>query len=311
MNTTKISILSSPILKKPSSSNVKYIPIKYLKEVLTLKTTAFIKFNQIQIKKIETEIFNTPTLKTRNIAQKEISEVNNIELNTLFLLPNEIKITFSTPEPLPQTTFTATKHLPQVAAEPLPQAPIADSLLIKRKRLGLSKHKINTIAFAFNKPSNTNSLEFNGIDKPKEVIKKNKPLNKNTEILDFLFKIKDNNNNNNNTNISTNKTINKEDIFDIKNMEYVTPPIRLLEIITVDSQTKIQSSVSPIHSPYITSLSSPTIYSSIIDSNATTQAFNIFETFELVSTSPMSPILSKNNSTPNTNVISTSIQKNQ
>jgi hypothetical protein len=61
----------------------------------------------------------------------------------------------------------------------LPAFPV-DSLLIKRKRLGLSKHKINTknSAFAFNKPSPTNPLEYIGIDKPKEIIKKNKPLNK-------------------------------------------------------------------------------------------------------------------------------------
>jgi hypothetical protein len=52
---------SLPTLKKPSSNNVKFIPLKHSKEVLTLKTPSFIKFNQIQIEKIETEIFNTPT----------------------------------------------------------------------------------------------------------------------------------------------------------------------------------------------------------------------------------------------------------
>jgi hypothetical protein len=54
-------IHSSPNLKKPSASNVKFVPLKHPKEVLTLKTPFLIKFNQIQIEKIETENFNTPT----------------------------------------------------------------------------------------------------------------------------------------------------------------------------------------------------------------------------------------------------------
>jgi hypothetical protein len=44
---------SSPNLKKPSTSNVKFVPLKNPKEALTLKTPAFIKFNQIQIKKLK------------------------------------------------------------------------------------------------------------------------------------------------------------------------------------------------------------------------------------------------------------------
>jgi hypothetical protein len=216
--TTKTTTLpSSPTLKKPSTaiqSNVKYTPLNHSKEALTLKSFSYIKFNQIQIEQIETKIFNTPTPKQGDIIQKEIKEINNLEINTPSPRPNEIKITFSTPEPLSQTVFTA--------SEPLLPAPPVDSLLIKRKWLSLSKHKINTenIAFAFNKPSPTNSPEYIGIDKPKEIIKKNKPLNKNTEILEFLFNQKDNNNNNDNKP----KNYNTENIFDPKNMEYTTLP---------------------------------------------------------------------------------------
>jgi hypothetical protein len=182
-------------------------------------------------------------------------------------------------------------------------APSADSLLVKRKRLGLSKHKIQiekTEAFAFNKPSSTNLSEFIGIDKPKEVIKKNKPLNKNTEILEFLFEQKiDNNNNNNNNN---NKPKSNTD----------TPPKIISQILAPDSQVTVLNSTPSFHpSPQMVSLSSPAIQSSVIDSNAFTQAFNILETFELLNNPPMFPILSEENSFQNINAISTTSQKNQ
>jgi hypothetical protein len=133
-------IHSSPNLKKPS--NVKFIPLKHPKEALTLKTPTFIKFNQIQIEKIETENFNIPIPRQGDLMQKEINEINKLELNTPSPLTNKKPsplpqtdiINFSTPEPLSQTTFIAT--------EQLPTALTADSLLVKRKRLGLSKHKI-------------------------------------------------------------------------------------------------------------------------------------------------------------------------
>jgi hypothetical protein len=106
------------------------------------------------------------------------------------------------------------------------------------------------LAFEFNKPSSTNPPEYNGIDKPKEVIKKNKPLNKNTEILEFLFNQKDNNNNN--TKLKTSNNI--EDIFDPKNMEYTTSLIPLLQILVLDSQVIIPSSTpSSNSSSYIVS----------------------------------------------------------
>jgi hypothetical protein len=98
---------SFPNLKKPTPSNVKFVPLKHPKEVLTLKTPFFIKFNQIQIKKIETETFSTPTPRQGDIMQKEISEINKLEINTPSplineLLPqtNEIQINFPTPDPL-------------------------------------------------------------------------------------------------------------------------------------------------------------------------------------------------------------------
>jgi hypothetical protein len=70
----------------------------------------------------------------------------------------------------------------------------------------MSKH-----IFTFKKPTTPNSVnspKFKRIEKPKEVIKKTKPLNKNSEILKFLFD--NNNNNNNNTNNN-----NMQDIFNL------------------------------------------------------------------------------------------------
>jgi hypothetical protein len=306
--TAKPSTLNKPVhsfpnLKKPSPSNVKYIPLKNPKEALTLKTPTFIKFNQIQIEKIETKTFNTPTPRQEDIMQKEISEINKLKINTPSSLTNEplsqtneIQINFPTPDPLPLTTFTATKQLPTALT--------VDSLLIKRKRLGLSKHKVQTEkAFAFNKPSPTNPLEFIGIDKPKEVIKKNKLLNKNTEILEFLFEQKIESNNNN-------KPItNTEDIFDLKNIEYNTPPKTIPPIITQDSQGKVPSSTPSSHPLlYVESSSSLAIQSSIIVSNASTQASNILETFELLDNPLLLLILTEKLSQ---NAISTINQKNQ
>jgi hypothetical protein len=92
-------------------------------------------------------------------------------------------------------------------------SPQTNSLLIKKKCLGMSKHK-----FAFNKPTIPTTptpcielLEFKRIEKPKEVIKKTKPLNKNFEILDFLFENNNKSNNNNNNN-------NAQDIFNLNNI---------------------------------------------------------------------------------------------
>jgi hypothetical protein len=153
-----------------------------IQEALTLKSPSYIKFNQIQIENIEIENFNTPIPRQEDIMQREINDITNLEINTPSPRPNEIPITFSILKSLLNTTF--------IASEPLPPAPLVDSLLIKKKCLGLSKHKINTnntSTFAFDKPTSTNPPEFNSIEKPKDVAKKNKPLNKNTDILDFLF----------------------------------------------------------------------------------------------------------------------------
>jgi hypothetical protein len=84
---TKPIPLSSPTLKKPTptspKTNVKYIPITNPKKALTLKTPVFIKFNQIQIEKIESENFDTPIPKQGDIAQNEINEISNLDFNTL------------------------------------------------------------------------------------------------------------------------------------------------------------------------------------------------------------------------------------
>jgi hypothetical protein len=183
---TKPPALSSPTLKKPSpanpKSNVKYTPIFNPKKALILKIPTFIKFNQIQIENIELENFNTPIPKQDDIVQKEINEIANIEINIPTSKQGEIQIMFSTPKPLPQTSF--------VASEPLPDSFSINSLLIKRKRLGMSKHKITnkkTSVFTFKKPSFTNLLKFKSIEKPKEIIKKTKPLNKNSKIFEFFF----------------------------------------------------------------------------------------------------------------------------
>jgi hypothetical protein len=155
----------------------------------------------------------------------------------------------------------------------------------------MSKHKITTDnkAFEFDnpKPTSTNPPEYHEIEKPKEVVKKTKPLNKNTEIYEYLFdqklennKTTTNNNNNNN---------NSQDIFDPKNMEYSTPKIPLLQILAMDSQIIVLNSVLSSH-PFLNNISpassspSPLITSSIVDSNASTQASNISEIYELVPT---------------------------
>jgi hypothetical protein len=124
--TTKPPALSFPTLKKPISanpkSNVKYISITNLKEALILKSPSFIKFNQIQIEKIESENFSTPILRQGDIIQKEINEISNLEINTLSLRQSEMQITFLTLEPLPQTFF--------ITSELLSHALSTDSLLI-------------------------------------------------------------------------------------------------------------------------------------------------------------------------------------
>jgi hypothetical protein len=71
INNIKLAALSSPNLKKPNPAspkfNVKYIPHTTPKEALNLKTPAFIKFNQIQIKKIESENLNTSSSRQNDI----------------------------------------------------------------------------------------------------------------------------------------------------------------------------------------------------------------------------------------------------
>jgi hypothetical protein len=85
---TKPPVPSSPTLKKPNSpisklnSNFKNITVK---EALTLKTPAFIKFNQIQIESIEKKNFSTPTPRQKDNKLNEIKEINEIKLNTLML----------------------------------------------------------------------------------------------------------------------------------------------------------------------------------------------------------------------------------
>jgi hypothetical protein len=93
-------------------------------------------------------------------------------------------------------------------------------------------------------------------------------------------------------------------------MEYTTLPKPIPQILATDSQIIIPSSAPSSHPlPNIESPSSPTIHNSVIDSNVTTQASNISETFELISFLPISPILSKDQSTPI--AISSTNQKNQ
>jgi hypothetical protein len=131
-------------------------------------------------------------------------------------------------------------------------------------------------------------------------------LNKHTDILDFFFDQKLNNNNNNNKNILKSNTL--EDIFNLKNMEYTTPPKILPQILVSDSQEQVSSSTPSSHpSPYIASLSSPIIQSLIINSNTSTQASNVLETFELEPIPLIFLILSKENP----NAISVQFQQNQ
>jgi hypothetical protein len=211
--------------------------------------------------------------------------------------------------PLPQTPFETTKILPKIVTSSQYTLPQANSLLIKRKHLRMSKH-----SFTFKKPTTPNSinpLEFKRIEKPKEVIKKTKLLNKNSKILEFLF---DNNNNNNNNNNNTNNNNNVQDIFDLVNIEYSTPPILLPQIIALDSQTIVLNSVSSFYSFLIVinnpSLNSPPINSLIVDSNASTQALNILEVFKLISIPPLSPISIEETNYTTTNIISVTLQKN-
>jgi hypothetical protein len=110
----------------------------------------------------------------------------------------------------------------------------------------LSKHKTtikNTSTFTFEKPFSTNPPEYKGIEKPKEVIKKTKPLNKNIDILEFFFDQKLDNNKPKTTNSN-----NAKDIFNPKNMEYATLTVLLSQILVSDSQTVIPSSALSSHS---------------------------------------------------------------
>jgi hypothetical protein len=100
----------------------------------------------------------------------------------------------------------------------------------------MTKHKTiieKNSTFTFEKPSSTNLFKFKDIEKPKEVLKKTKSLNKNTEILEFLFNHKINNNNNNKSKPNNNN--NSQDIFDPKNIKYSILVILSLQILVSDS----------------------------------------------------------------------------
>jgi hypothetical protein len=121
-----------------------------------------------------------------------MKKITTIDLNTLTSRQSDISnspniSTFSTSNPLPQTSFIVNENLPKVNT--LPQV---DTLLVKRKHLRIIKHKINK--FSFKKPTlsslknlpHIKLLKFSGIEKLKEVFKKTKSLNKNSEILAFF-----------------------------------------------------------------------------------------------------------------------------
>jgi hypothetical protein len=230
-------------------------------------------------------------------------------------------ITFPVLDPLPQTTFIASKVLPN--------PPQADSLLVKRKQLRMSKYILTLekpSAFFFEKPTfqslNTNPLEFKRINKSKEVLKKTKPLNKNSKILTFLS---DNNSNNNNNN----SFINAQDIYNLDNINTLTPTLKVsLEVLVIDSQIKVPNSTLSSHFSLIINstptLSSPLITSFIIDSNASTQAMTVSSIYSrqkdelystlslipLILTLPLLLILIEENSDTLVKVISISLQKN-
>jgi hypothetical protein len=101
-------------------------------------------------------------------------------------------------------------------------------------------------------------------------------------------------------------------------MEYSTPEIPSPQILVSDFQVIVPNSVSSSH-PFsnIASSTSSTIHSLIVNSNDSTQASNMSETFELVSTPSLpltpslSPILIEETINTNTNVNSATLQKNQ
>jgi hypothetical protein len=124
------------------------------------------------------------------------------------------------------------------------------------------------------KPLSINLPKFKRIEKPKEVIKKTKPLNKNYEILAFLSK--------NNNNKYNNSFVNAQDIYNLDNINTptLTPLNPLLEILIADSQTIVLDSVPFSHfSSLINNPSS--IHSSIVDSNTFTQASNISDIYTI------------------------------
>jgi hypothetical protein len=104
-----------------------------------------------------------------------------------------------------------------------------------------------------------------------------------------------------------------QDIFNLVNIEYSISSILLPKIITPDSQTIVSNSTPSSHSSLIViynpSPNSPSINSSIIDSNASTQASNILEVFKLVFTPPLSPASIKETNYTVINIISVTPQK--
>jgi hypothetical protein len=179
----------------------------------------------------------------------------------------------------------------------------------------MSKHKTTTekpSVFTFEKLSSTNPPKFKRIEKLKDVIKKTKPLNKNSKILEFFFDQQIDNYNNNKKSSNNNNNNSMQDIFNPKNMEYSTSTKPSPQILISDSQTIVSDSAFSSHpSLYILSSSSPAIESSIVDSSASTQASNISKTFELIPTPSLSPILTEKTNNTLSNVISVTHQKNQ
>jgi hypothetical protein len=234
-----------------------------------------------------------------------VKEITIIDLNTPTSRKRNISNppTLSTPNPLPQTSFIANEKLLK-----LDTSLQVDTLLVKRKCLEIIKHKFNKFpfekpTFSLQNPPHIEPSEYSGIEKPKEVLKKTKLLNKNLEILVFLS---ENNNNNNN-----NSFINVQDIHNLANINTLTPTPP--KILALDLQiTNVTNSV-PSSTPSL-------IHNLVIDSNAFTQATNLLIQSsistvysiqkDLFPTLPLSLILTEeNNNNIPTNIITNSLQK--
>jgi hypothetical protein len=137
IKTPKPPALSSPNLKKPNfpnpKSNVKFTD-NIIKKALTLKTSTYIKFNQIQIESIEKKHFNTPSPRQVDINLQKINEINNMDFNTPTLRQGDDypAVTLIPTIPLPQTPFETTKVLPKIVTLPQYITPQTDPLLIKK-----------------------------------------------------------------------------------------------------------------------------------------------------------------------------------